>query len=257
MAGGARRLGWVVLIVLIAVVATPAHADQVRDAQWHVEYLDLVTAHSISRGEGVTVAVIDSGVDATHQDLRDNLLPGFDLVDPDNADAWTPEEHGTLVAGVVAGHGHGPGGGDGVIGVAPAAQVLPVRVSTGEDDPPPGGGVADAIRQAVAGGAGVISISLSSDHSDVDQRAIEAARRADVVVVAAAGNRPDAEGVTFPASLATVVAVGGVDPDGDRAEFSVTGPELALTAPGDEIVTTAPGDEYVIAGGTRDRKSVV
>jgi type VII secretion-associated serine protease mycosin len=253
MTGAARRLGPAVLAAALLagpLVAAPGHADQVRDGQWQVGYLDLATAHTVTRGAGVTVAVIDSGVDADHPDLRGNLLPGVDLVNPDNPDAWAPEPHGTLVAGVLAGHGHGPGGGDGVLGLAPDARVFPVRVSTGDDDQPVRGRIADGVREAVAGGARVISISLSADRTEVDERAVEAARRADVVVVAAAGNRPDAQGVSFPAALPTVVAVGAVDRDGNRADFSVTGPELALTAPGDEIVTTGPGDEYVVASGT-------
>lgn len=239
---------------VLAAVAVPlpagvARADEVRDAQWHVAQLDLVTAHGITRGEGVTVAVVDSGVDATHRDLQGALLPGVDLADPDNRNAWTPEEHGTLVAGVIGGRGHGPGRADGVLGVAPGARILPIRVATG-DDPASAERVGDAIRRAAAEGAGVISISLSAEHSEVDERAVAAARRADAVVVAAAGNRPDAEGVTFPASLPTVVAVGGIGRDGGVADFSVTGPEIALTAPGDEIVTTSPGDEYAVASGT-------
>jgi type VII secretion-associated serine protease mycosin len=253
-----RRLGLVGLLVALSVplAAAPGHADQVRDAQWHVDYLDLATAHQLSRGEGVTVAIIDSGVDASHPDLGDNLLPGVDLVDPDNRNAWTPEDHGTLVAGVLGGQGHGTGGGDGVLGVAPAATVLPIRATDDREDDrqqPSSRLVADGIRQAVASGAGVISVSLSSEYSEVDERAVAAARRADVVVVAAAGNRSDGEepgGVTFPAALPTVLAVGGVDQDGGLAEFSVTGPELALTAPGKEIVTTRPGGEYAIASGT-------
>jgi type VII secretion-associated serine protease mycosin len=254
MRRGTRRLAaaGAVAALLVPLPAAPARADQVRDEQWHVPYLDLATAHQITRGEGVTVAIIDSGVDASHPDLRDNMLPGVDLIEPDNDNAWTPEDHGTLVAGVLAGHGHGPGGGDGVLGVAPGASVLPIRASSDadEDEQPTSHLVADGIRQAVAEGAGVISISLSSDHSDVDQHAIEAARRAGVVVVAAAGNRPDADAVTFPASLPSVVAVGGIAEDGGLAEFSVTGPEILLTAPGDEIVTTRPGDEYAVASGT-------
>jgi type VII secretion-associated serine protease mycosin len=259
MGRGGHRRGPVPLAVMAAVggvlatgvASPPALADEVRDAQWHVDYLDLATAHQISRGAGVTVAVIDSGIDATHQDLRDNLAPGTDLVEPANRDGWTPEEHGTVVAGVLAGHGHGPGGADGVLGVAPAARILPIRTTDDSEDPQPRSRLlADGIEYAVANGATVISISLSSDPSDIDQRAIEAARRSDVVVVAAAGNRPDAEAVTFPAALPVVVAVGGVDRAGGLAEFSVTGPQIMLTAPGHEIVSTAPGDEYVIASGT-------
>jgi type VII secretion-associated serine protease mycosin len=247
-----RRIGLAALLVALSVplAAAPGHADQVRDAQWHVDYLDLATAHQLSRGDGVTVAIIDSGVDASHPDLGDNLLPGVDLVDPDNRNAWTPDDHGTLVAGVLGGQGHGTGGGDGVLGVAPIRATDDRK----EDRQQPTSRlVADGIRQAVADGASVISVSLSSDYSEVDERAVAAARRADVVVVAAAGNRSDdeeSEGVTFPAALPTVLAVGGVDQDGELAGFSVTGPELTLTAPGEEIVTTRPGGEYAVASGT-------
>lgn len=240
----------VVVALAVALVPSPGYADQVRDAQWHVDFLDLATAHQITRGAGVTVAVIDSGIDGTHQDLRHNLLPGIDLIEPDNDDAWTPEDHGTLVAGVLAGHGHGPGGADGVLGVAPQVRILPIRASADDNQQTGSRVLSDGIEYAVANGASVISISLSTDYTEIGQRAIEAARRSDVVVVAAAGNRPDAEGVTFPAALSTVVAVGGVDRVGGLAEFSVTGPEITLAAPGHEIVSTHPGDEYAIVSGT-------
>jgi type VII secretion-associated serine protease mycosin len=245
--------------IVMALVPPLAYADEIRDAEWQAASLDLGTAHQLTRGDGVTVAIIDTGVDATHPDLQGSLLPGIDLVDPDNDNAWAPEEHGTMVAGVLGGQGHGPGGGDGVLGVAPGARVLPIRASTDEDDDelPSSRLIADAIVRAVDSGASVISISLSISYSEIDERAVAAARRADVVVVAAAGNRPDDDAVTFPAALPTVVAVGAVDSDGDLAEFSVTGPEIALTAPGDEVITTLPGGEYAIASGTSFAAPVV
>lgn len=255
-------VGRVATAALVAVVVAPlpapvARADAVRDAQWHLAYLDLPTAHQITRGEGVTVAVIDSGVDASHPDLRDNVLPGVDLVDRDRDDAWIAEVHGTGVAGLIAGHGHGADGGDGVLGVAPGATILPIRVSTADEDEPTSHLISEAIDEAVTGGAGVINISLSTGRSDLDERAVAAARRNDVVVVAAAGNRPDAEAVTFPAALPGVVAVGATDSDGAHADYSVTGPELALSAPGSEIVTTGLDEGYVQASGTSAAAPVV
>ncbi|MFS8498552.1 MAG: type VII secretion-associated serine protease mycosin, partial [Micromonosporaceae bacterium] len=248
-------LGRVAVAVVVAIAVAPvparvAEADQVRDAQWHLDYLDLATAHQLTRGEGVTVAVIDSGVDATHPDLAGNVLPGIDLVDRDNDNAWTPEAHGTGVAGVIAAHGHGPDGGDGVLGVAPAATILPIRVSPDDDEQPTSHLISEAIDEAVAAGATVINISLSSGRSELDAAAVAEARRNDVVVVAAAGNRPDVETVTFPAALPGAVAVGATDRDGTHADFSVTGPELALSAPGSDIVTTGLNGEYVVASGT-------
>jgi type VII secretion-associated serine protease mycosin len=251
-----RSLIWrVAVVVTFAAAAVPlpageAAADAVRDAQWHLSHLDIATAHQLSRGAGVIVAVIDSGVDGTHPDLLRNVLPGVDLIDPGNDDAWTPEGHGTSVAGVIAGHGHGPGGGDGVLGIAPAATLLPVRVSTDGDDEPTSHLIAEAIEESVARGATVINISLSTGHTEIDARAVAAARRNDVVVVAAAGNRPDADAVTFPAAHPGVVAVGATNDGGGLADFSVTGPELVLTAPGDDIVTTGLDHGYVRASGT-------
>jgi type VII secretion-associated serine protease mycosin len=251
-----RSLIWrVAVIATFAVVAAllpggVAVADPVRDAQWHLDHLDIATAHQLSRGAGVTVAVIDSGVDATHPDLQRNVLGGIDLVNPDNDHGWTPEVHGTGVAGVIAGHGHGPGGGDGVLGIAPAADVLPIRVSTDSDEEPTSHLIADAIERAVDAGASVINISLSTGHTEVDQRAVAAARRNDVVIVAAAGNRPDADAVTFPAAHPGALAVGATDSGRGHADFSVTGPEIALTAPGDDIVTTGLDHGYVRASGT-------
>jgi type VII secretion-associated serine protease mycosin len=251
--GGAliRRVAVVVLLgVLVVLPSGVAQADAVRAAQWHLGHLDIATAHQLSRGAGVTVAVIDSGVDGTHPDLRRNTLPGVDLINPDNDDAWTPEVHGTGVAAVIAGHGHGPGDSDGVLGIAPAATILPLRVSTDDDDEPTSHLIADAIEQAVADGATVINISLSTGRAEVDERAVAAARRNDVVVVAAAGNRPDADTVTFPAAHPGVLAIGATDEAGAHADFSVTGPEITLAAPGDDIVTAGLDHGYVRASGT-------
>lgn len=255
----AGRLAAVTLIAAVAssAAAAPAWADQIRDAQWHLSYLDLPTAHQLSRGEGVTVAVIDSGVDASHPDLEGNVSPGVDLVEPGNPDAWTPDMHGTGVAGVIVGHGHGPGGGDGVLGVAPEATVLPVRVATDDEEEPTSHLISDAIEEAVDRGAGVINISLSTGRSELDERAVAAARRDDVVVVAAAGNRPDTDTVTFPAALPGAVAVGATTDDGSLADFSVTGPEIALSGPGSDIVTTGPDGGYVRVDGTSAAAPVV
>jgi type VII secretion-associated serine protease mycosin len=254
-----RAAATIALTVVIAPLpAGVARADAVRDAQWHLTYLDIATAHQLTRGGGVTVAVIDSGVDATHHDLVRNILPGVDLADRDNDDAWTPEDHGTGVAGVIAAHGHGPGGGDGTLGIAPDATVLPIRITTDDEEQQLAADlIADAIEAAVEGGAGVINISLSSGPTELDERAVAAARRNDVVVVAAAGNLPDDETVVFPAALPGALAVGATDEDGDRAEFSVSGPELALTAPGDDIITTGVGDGYVRASGTSVASPIV
>ncbi|WP_441349208.1 S8 family serine peptidase, partial [Streptomyces sp. NTH33] len=112
-----------------------ALADGIRAQQWGLDALHTQEAWRTTKGKGITVAVLDTGVEADHPDLVGNVLPGKDMIgfgarrgDP----AWAV--HGTAMAGIVAGHGHGPGNADGVLGIAPEAKILPVRVILEEDD---------------------------------------------------------------------------------------------------------------------------
>jgi len=109
--------------LLLALSApAPAIADPVRDAQWHLDFLDVAAAHEMARGEGVVVAVIDTGVDAGHPDLAGKILDGVNLL-ADNADARGHADfdgHGTAMAGIIAAEGR-------ALGIAPGARVLPVR----------------------------------------------------------------------------------------------------------------------------------
>src|SRR5690606_7163777 len=101
-----------------------AVADPVRDAQWHLGFLDVATAHELSRGEGVVVAVIDTGVDAGHPDLAGKILDGVNLLG-DDADARGHTDfdgHGTKMAGLIAAEGR-------ALGIAPGARILPVRAT--------------------------------------------------------------------------------------------------------------------------------
>nr|BFE76293.1 hypothetical protein GCM10020092_095940 [Actinoplanes digitatis] len=100
-----------------------AHADQYRDQQWYLKSLRVQEAHRSTKGAGITVAVIDSGVWAAHPDLKGAVLPGFDVLGKgDGRDDL--EGHGTQMAGVIASRGRS--GGNGVLGIAPAAKILPV-----------------------------------------------------------------------------------------------------------------------------------
>ena len=123
--GGVRRLLLAILAALLAG-APAAHAagDPLRARQWGLDVIRADAAHSVSRGDGALVAVIDTGVVAAHEDLQGRLLPGKDFVEDDD----TPQDgdgHGTHVSGIVAASA---GNGIGVSSVAPGARVLPVRV---------------------------------------------------------------------------------------------------------------------------------
>lgn len=150
--------------------------------------------HELTRGAGVTVALIDTGVDAKHPDLAGAVLPGVNLLPRATDDGRKDlEGHGTTMAGIIAARGRGRE--NGVLGIAPAAKILPI---TGAID---GFGTSDFMTEAVAfakeRGARVINMSFSAGDDRVLHDAIRAAQAADMVLVAGAGNRSDV-GNGFP-----------------------------------------------------------
>ena len=260
-ARGWRLLALIVAAVLLCVLGQPsaAFADTVRDMQWHLRFLDVAKAQQVSQGAGVLVGVVDAGVDATHPDLAGNVLPGTDVfVGSNGGDGWTDTDgHGTRMAGLIAGHGHGPGNADGILGIAPQAKILPARVGTsgfgGLTDIP------DGITWTADHGARVISISAgSSNHTHDLDRAINTALARDIVVVAGAGNVSQGDNaVIYPAAYPGVVAVGGVDQNGNHSRDSVTGAQLVLSAPSVDITTAGLNHRYGRSSGTSDATAIV
>src|SRR6185369_13278361 len=153
--------------------------------QWHLKTLNLAGAWAYATGAGVTVAVIDSGVDAHHIDLEGQVLPGLDLVDA-KGDADTDlVGHGTTVSAIIAGKDDDSG----VIGIAPRAKILPVRVLNEENRYDDAMVVAKGVRWAVDHGARVINLSLGGSGSSAAlAAALDYAFAKDVVVVACTGN---------------------------------------------------------------------
>lgn len=237
----------------------PARATEWQ-SQATVSQLELARAHQGSRGAGTVVAVLDTGVDATHPALAGRLEPGWDYVDDDatpadsacgcdtNADGTADGAvgHGTYVTGTVA-------------LVAPEARILPMRVLDSD-----GQGsalrVTEAIQDAVDADVDVISLSFGTDGQERSQVLEEAIRKAEergVLVVAAAGN----SGSTtehYPANLSTVLAVGSTDAaNSSLAPFSNYGRWVAVAAPGTDVVGLAPGNAYVRWSGTSVSTPVV
>ncbi|GIF73759.1 S8 family serine peptidase [Asanoa siamensis] len=245
-----RKLAAVPTSIIVAIL--PLGVDNIRDEQWHLRFLNIDQAHELTKGEGVTVAVVDTGVDA-HPDLAGSVLPGAVLDPAGSGDGNTDlSGHGTAMAGLIAGHGRGS---KGVLGIAPAAQILPVvdTVSGRSTNPDL---TADAINAAIDRGATVVNISASGGPTERLQRAIERARREDVVVVAAAGNAPSPI-IGFPANYPGVVAVGASDRSGSVAGISTRGPGLVLVAPGVDIMTTRLNSGYGVGTGTSDSTAIV
>ena len=213
---------------------------------WAQQALDFQSVWQFTQGRGVTVAVIDSGVDANPQ-FGDRVIVGPTFADaqagPKNGDCVG---HGTSVAGIIAAE---PKAGIAFAGVAPQAKVLSIKVTNVEQNFL-AGAVADAIIVAVNDGASVINLSLAVKNTPRLQSAVDFAERHNVVVVAAAGNDGTTPGTgpVYPAAYPGVLSVGAVDQSGDLASFSDTQTPVSVTAPGVNITATYPGefpDSYV------------
>ncbi len=213
----------------------------------------------VSTGRGVTVAVVDTGVDGTHPDLVGNVLPGKDFLSGGGrADHETDNVHGTAMASLIAGHGHGPRDAAGIKGLAPDAKILPLRVNVdGELQFGSTKGVAQAIRYAVDHDASVINLSLASPNSAPDlEESVRYAQQKGAVVVAGAGN----DGVgkpNYPASLPGVISVGAVDSSGRIWEKSNYGSNNLLAAPGVDNYSAGLNHQYQTESGTSDATAYV
>ncbi len=244
--------------------ATAAHADGIRAKQWALDVLHTQELWRTTKGKGVTVAVLDTGVEADHPDLAGNVLPGKDLVGfGARRGERTWARHGTAMAGIIAGHGHGPGDADGVMGLAPEAKILPVRVILEDDDPARarartsrGGALAEGIRWAADHGADVINLSLGDDSASAhpeagEDEAVQYALSKGAVVVASAGNGGEkGDHVSYPAAYPGVIAATAVDRYGTRAAFSTRSWYAAVSAPGVDIVIADPDHKYYEGWGT-------
>ncbi|WP_326572171.1 S8 family serine peptidase [Actinacidiphila glaucinigra] len=240
-----RSVGGLVLAGALAFAAAPAaSADQTREDQWPLEAFDAASIWKISKGKGVTVAVIDSGVNAGHVDLKGNVVEGKDFIDGGSTAPEAGDDHGTAMASIIAAHGHGPGGADGVMGLAPDAKILDIRDDGHHDD-----GFAESIRYAVDHGASVINVSSGGAVKvDAEAEAVAYALKKNVVVVAASGN--EGSEVSYPAGHPGAIAVGAVKNNTEIWEGSNHGPQLLLSGPGTFIVSAGGKDNAAYRSGT-------
>jgi membrane-anchored mycosin MYCP len=248
------------------ITAQPAYAScgqlqpgqQISDTPWPQSLWDLGKLPSDATGAGVKVAVLDSGVDIQHPQLRDGKVADhLDLLRhlPDSQDLCG---HGTAVAGLIAAR---KVGGVAFRGVAPEALILSARVSEqvpGNEDAKPvsDAEMASAVNWAVDKGAKVINISFvytSEANIPAFKAAIDAAIAKNVVVVAAVGNNntPDKHNPTpYPAAWPGVVGVAAMGPDGLRSPASGEGTFVDIAAPGVHVTIPKPGSGYDYAEGT-------
>jgi len=273
--GAGRRAAVLALAAVTALIMTagpaPAPADTVRSAQmWVLNAIGAPAAWQVTKGQGVTVAVIDSGVNPNVSDLTGSVITG-----PDLTGVGTPESnpnwgmHGTWMASLIAGHGHA-GGGSGIMGVAPMARVLSIRVITNSGDPgyaryerqPQARHqreLATAIKYAVSHGVGVISMSLGDGVPSLPVRlALQEALNHNVVILASSGNSGNAPGaraqghapLSFPADYPGVLSVAAVGQGGAPAGFSSDNLSVQIAAPGVQVPAQGQDGGYWLVSGT-------
>ena len=226
----------------VQLTGDPLEADQ-----WGLAALRATDIWAAGDATGQVIAVVDTGVDATHPDLAGVVRAGTDFVAPGDG-RIDPQGHGTHVAGIAAAvAGNGLGG----AGLAKGAQVLPVRVM-GADGSGTDSDAAKGIVWAADNGATVVNLSLGGpDRSSVMDAAVKYVLGKGIPIIASSGNAGfEGDPVMWPAANAGVIAVGAVDIAGAKPGWSSTGSHLAVVAPGARILSTVPGGGYASYSGT-------
>jgi Subtilase family len=280
----ATGLAAVLLGVLVFTPATAAasvragYGNTARDQEWWLDGLHVTQAWQKSEGSGITVAVLGTGVDASYPGLAGTVITGPDYTGSGREPGspyWGVE--GTAVAGIIAAHERGWG----LVGIAPAAKILSVRVTLEFNDPLASDqalsrrmpdAIADGIRYAADHGARIIDLPLdpgtlgltssgdpaAAGGSPAEQAAVAYALSKGIVLVAPAGDDGQGSGiVNYPAAYPGVVAVGAVDRDGRLASFSSRRSYALLTAPGVSLVVATPPDGYGTFSSTSTASGIV
>ncbi|MGR4878806.1 type VII secretion-associated serine protease mycosin [Streptomyces sp. LARHCF249] len=230
-------------LLLAGVAATPAHAETIRSQQWHLDAMKADDIWKINTGKGITVAVIDSGVDRIPE-LEGQVLPGaaFPVGSAEGGRDNDYDGHGTGIAAMIAATGKHPSG-DGAYGLAPGAKILPIRVPD-VLEPAKAPSMVAAIRYAADSDAKIINISKAIDGKPEDDRdraeAVKYALSKGKLIFASAGNYGNRT-IMYPAATPGVVGVAAVDAQGEPTKESQQGAFIDMAAPGIDIVTACKG----------------
>lgn len=226
----------------MALMPAASVNDPAYSKSWALPKIQAPGAWDVATGSGVTIAILDTGVDSSHPDLAANMVPGWNVYD-NNANTADVHGHGTSVSGTAAMVGNN---GAGSAGVAWGAKIMPVRISA-----PDGyaylSTIAQGINWAADNGARVVNVSYGVSGSSTVQSAAQYLRNKGGVVVVAAGNSGVLENIAASDALLSVSAT---DSNDARASWSTYGDFVDLAAPGVSIYATTRGGGYANVSGT-------
>jgi subtilisin family serine protease len=212
---------------------------------WEIQKFNITKEWTFSKGEGVKIAVIDTGCDIDHDDLKNSIITGKNFIDP-KKDPIDDNGHGTHVCSTISATDNHIG----IVGVAPMSKVVPIKAldSKGFGD---NKNIAKAIVWAVDNSCDLITMSLGSTNDSSDVRyAIEYAAKNNVTVFCAAGNDGKSVDIMYPARYEHTIAIGSINQQFLRSNFSCAGQSLDFLCPGENIMGCVPGNNYAIMSGT-------
>jgi type VII secretion-associated serine protease mycosin len=245
-------------LVLAGIATVPAHAETVREQQWHLDAMHAEEMWKTSTGEGITVAVIDSGVDKSVADLRGQVLNGVDYSDQEGDEHTDQAGHGTGTAALIAATG-ARGKNSGSHGLAPGTKILPIKMPYGQKGTlwtkshakKYAADMALAIRFAADSDAKVINISMGGWDADYPElkAAVKHTLEKGKLIFAAAGNSGDVKNEKeYPAATPGVVGVAGVDQNAKPVKDSQWGSQIDMAAPGKDMVSACSGGTQLCDG---------
>lgn len=212
---------------------------------WEIKKFDIEKQWKHSKGEGVVVAVIDTGCDFNHPDLKNNIIQGKNFVEL-NQDPMDRNGHGTHVCGTIAAEDNTLG----MVGVAPKTKIMPIK-ALGDDGSGDLDNVVKAIVWAADAKADLITMSLGSPaRSKQLEAAVNYAASKGCVIFCAAGNSGPAVDIMYPAKYDHTISIGAIDENLERTDFTCSGETLDFLAPGHNILSCVPGNSYALMSGT-------
>ena len=221
------------LAIMCAGLAPATVADDIQSHQWYLDAMNAQGLWKVSTGKGMTVAVIDSGVNPDTESLKGQVLPGVDVTGKTSGAFDDSDGHGTSMAELIAGTGNAGG----LKGMAPSAKIIPILVPFGKQVATEGDLVAKAIRAAADSSAKIINISGGTDFPiDGGLEAVQYAQSKGKLIIASVGNNAEGRNyIGYPAKYPGVIGVSAIDKNGEVAKFSDYGDYVDLASPGVDV----------------------